>query len=204
MLAVPALFFLFLKGFGKNKYALQVFNPMTADCPPSVVDSVHRIPPFSFTDQTGKPFTDKDLDGKVFVSDYFFTRCPSICLDMSASLARVQDTFKGNKDLKLLSHTVDPEHDSVPVLQEYAQRYAADPEMWTFVTGAKQSLYEHARCGYFIVAKEDENKPIDFIHSPKMVLVDKQKRIRGYYDGTDREDVDRLITEIQVLFQEED
>lgn len=203
ILVLPALAFIFLRGFGENHFSLPVLNPESGECRPNKVDDIHRVPPFSFINQDGQPFSDKDLEGKIYVTDFFFTRCPDICLTMSSELARVSEVMKDKPDFVILSHTVDPAYDSAQVLKSYAQRYNADPKRWIFVTGDKAAIYEQARCGYYIAAKPaTSDTEIDFIHSDKFVLVDKEKRIRGYYSGTRREDVDRLITEIQVLLSE--
>lgn len=204
ILVLPALAFLFLQGFGENEYALPILNPESEECTPNKgADGIHRVPAFSFINQDGQPFSDKNLEGKIYVTDFFFTRCPDICLTMSSELARVHEAMKKYSDVIILSHTVDPEFDSAQVLKAYAQRYGADTNRWIFVTGSKAAIYEQARCGYFIAAKPaTSNTTLDFIHSDKLVLVDKEKRIRGYYSGTKREDVDRLITEIQVLLSE--
>lgn len=203
ILVLPASAFLFLKGFGENEFALPILNPESGECPPNKVDGIHRIPAFSFINQDGQPFSDKELEGKIYVADFFFTRCPDICLTMSSELARVHEAMKKHDDVIILSHTVDPAFDSAQVLKAYAQRYGADTRQWIFVTGDKEAIYKQARCGYYISAKPaTSDTELDFIHSDKLVLVDKEKRIRGYYSGTRREDVDRLITEIQVLLTE--
>jgi protein SCO1/2 len=214
---VPIAILLFLHLFGKNQYdvplvdlevqkaSLQVYNPQAVNCPlPTSEDGVHRIPEFSFTDQDGKTFNQEALKGKVYVTDFFFTRCPDICLSMTSELLRVHDKFKERQDFMIVSHTVDPEHDTTTVLKEYAQKNGIDTQKgWTFLTGDKQKIYDLAACGYFIAAKPAEPQKINFIHSDKLVLVDKSGRIRGYYSGTNREDVDRLITEAFILLQNE-
>ncbi|WP_448518277.1 SCO family protein [Rhodoflexus sp.] len=203
ILVLPALAFLFLRGFGENEFALPILNPESGECAPNKVDGIHRIPSFSFINQDGLPFSEKDLEGKIYVTDFFFTRCPDICLTMSSELARVSEAVKNYPEVVILSHTVDPRYDSAQVLKAYAERYKANPNQWIFVTGDKAAIYEQARCGYYIAAKPaTADTEIDFIHSDKFVLVDKEKRIRGYYSGTRREDVDRLIMEIQVLLSE--
>ncbi|MEH0155333.1 SCO family protein [Limibacter armeniacum] len=210
LLLAPVLIFGFLKLFGENKYALNMINPAelkvysmkAVNCESNEVDGVHRIPDFSFTNQDGKVITNKDYEGKIYVADFFFATCPDICIVMTSELLRVQEKYKDNPDVKILSHTVNPEHDTPKVLKEYAKSYGADTNMWNFVTGPKEAIYEQARCGYFVTAKPEENNPDDFIHSDKLILVDKENRIRGFYSGTDRDDVDRLITEINLLMQE--
>jgi protein SCO1/2 len=163
----------------------------------------HRVQPFSFVNQNGKVFTDKDLEGKIYVTDYFFTTCKSICPKMSTELLRVQEKFAYTKGLvQILSHTVDPEHDSVPVLKAYANMIHADESMWNFVTGDKKHLYDMARHSYLVNAMEGNGGPEDFIHSELFVLVDKEKHIRGIYDGTNIKSVNELLDDIKVLIAE--
>jgi protein SCO1 len=204
ILLLPLATAAFLYLFADNQYGLKVLNPQSAECPaPTAPDTVHRVPGFALTSQQGSPITPAQLTGKVYVANFFFTRCPDICLQMSSELTRVQEMFQGRPEVHILSHTVDPGHDSVPVLQQYAARYGINPAQWTLATGSKAVIYDLARCGYFVSAKPATNDlKLDFIHSDKLVLVDKERRIRGFYSGTQREEVDRLITEIQVLLTE--
>jgi len=163
----------------------------------------HSIKDFSFTDQAGKTITQKDIEGKMCVVDYFFTTCHSICPIMSTQMERVAAAFKGNGEVIILSHTVDPETDTVEVMAAYAQKHNADKEQWHFLTGDKKKLYEIARTSYFLDAEEGDGGPDDFIHTQNFVLIDKQKHIRGYYDGTSPQEVDKLITDINVLLKED-
>lgn len=159
----------------------------------------HTVPPFSFIDQDGKPFTDKDLEGKIYVTDFFFTTCKTICPKMSASLFVAQDKLKHIKEFVIVSHTVDPETDSVPVLKDYAMKVHALPGKWYFLTGEKKHLYDIARHGYYLTAMEGDGGPDDFIHSENFILVDKEKHIRGIYDGTQVKEIERLVDEVTVL-----
>jgi len=203
ILIVPAILIFIGIRTVKTKVGLEVLNPQSDSCPTNQVEGVHRIPAFALTSQTGQQFTDRDLAGKIYIANFFFTRCPDICLQMSSELTRVQTQFKANPLIRIVSHTVDPKHDSVAVLQQYAQRYNANPQIWTMLTGDKATIYELARCGYFVSAKAaTSDLATDFIHSDKLVLIDKEKRIRGFYSGTKREEVDRLILEIRVLLTE--
>ena len=212
ILLIPVLVFAFLKIFGENQYTLgdintdedlTVYNPRVVNCQSNEVEGIHRIPDFSFTNQHGEVFTKEDVKGKVYIAEFFFTRCPDICITMTSELLRVHQKFKDNANVHIVSHSVDPEHDTPRVLANYAEEYGINLDRWTFLTGPKEQIYEQARCGYFIVAKPNEDVADDFIHSDKLILVDSQQRIRGYYSGTSREDVDRLITEVQLLLQEE-
>lgn len=159
----------------------------------------HTIPPFSFINQDGEVFTDKDLEGKIYVADFFFVSCKTICPKMTASLFVAQDKLKHIKDFSILSHTVDPESDSVPVLKDYAMKVHALPGRWNFVTGDKKAIYDIARHGYYITALKGDGGPDDFIHSENFILVDKEKHIRGIYDGTKVSDIERLVDEVTVL-----
>jgi protein SCO1/2 len=163
----------------------------------------HKVQPFSFTNQDGRTITDKDYEGKIYVVDYFFTTCQSICPKMTTELLRVQDKFAYTKGLvQILSHTVDPENDSVPVLKAYSKLVHADTSMWNFVTGDKKHLYDMARQSYLLNAMEGDGGPDDFIHSEYFVLVDKEKHLRGIYDGTNIKEVNDLLDDIKVLIAE--
>lgn len=163
----------------------------------------HSIPPFEFINQDGKKITDKDYEGKIYIADYFFTTCQSICPKMATELQRVQEKFEYTKGLvQILSHTVNPENDSVPVLKTYSEMVHANNSMWNFVTGDKKQLYDIARKGYLVNAMEGDGGKDDFIHSELFVLVDKEKHIRGIYDGTDIKAVNDLLDDIKVLMAE--
>lgn len=162
----------------------------------------HTIPSFSFTNQDGKTVTEKDLNGSVYVTDFFFTTCHTICPVMSAQMERVYTQFKGDPEVKFLSHTVDPEIDTVEQLKAYALRHNADSKQWIFVTGEKKALYDIARTGYLLNAEEGDGGPDDFIHTQNFALIDKDKRIRGFYDGTDSTQMDQLIGDIRLLLKE--
>ncbi|HEY8399967.1 MAG TPA: SCO family protein [Cytophagaceae bacterium] len=201
VLIVPVLVILFLNGFGKNFHKLPVYFAIDSTKVEGgyVVTEAHTIPDFQFYSQNNQIISNKDLNGYIYVTDFFFTRCPGICPKMSNQMVRIQEEFMNDDDVKIVSFTVDPLYDSVPVLQQYAADYKARPDKWYFLTGAKDSIYTLAQKGFFITAMEDRDRPLEFIHSEKFVLVDKKGWIRGYYDGTDPKDVDRLITEIKVL-----
>jgi protein SCO1/2 len=159
----------------------------------------HVVPPFAFTNQDGKIITDKDYNGKIYVAEFFFVSCQTICPRMAANLFNAQKKLNYIKDFRILSHTVNPEEDSVPVLKDYANTIHADPKIWNLVTGDKKAIYDIARHGYFVTAMEGDGGPDDFIHSEMLILVDKEKRIRGIYDGTSFAEVTRMIDEVKVL-----
>ncbi len=204
LLAVPACLYLILAKTGKNQYKIQVFNPKSEFCPPPTSgDTMHRVPPFRLISQDGKTITDKDFEGKIYVADFIFTRCPSICPVMTSELTRVQEAFRGNPDVKIISHSIDPQYDSIQVLKAYSQKHSADNSQWSFVTGDSTQIYNLAKCGYFMAIQKSPDSRLVFDHSDKLILIDKQRRIRGFYAGTKSEEVDRLILEIQILMREE-
>ena len=201
LLVIPALVFLFLKIFGKNHFTLPVYYAVdsVASDKGYTVTKAHEIPAFALLKQDGSELKSTDLEGKIYVADFFFTRCPGICPKMSTELTRVQEVFAGDTEVKIISFSVDPEYDRPDTLRSYAKKYNADLKQWTFVTGTKEAIYSLAQKGFFLSAMEDKDRPVEFIHSDKMVLVDKKGWIRGYYNGTDKKDVNRLIDEIRVL-----
>lgn len=165
----------------------------------------HTVKPFSFISQDGKVVTDKDFDGKIYVVEYFFTTCEGICPKMNENMAKVYQAFRGQNDVAILSHTVDPETDTVEQLKRYSMKFDADPNQWVFVTGNKDSLYKMAIKSYIVPVTEDTtNTDVlpDFIHTEKFILVDKEKHIRGIYDGTNEGDVKKLIVDINTLQSE--
>lgn len=157
--------------------------------------------PYTFTNQDNRPVTQKMLSGKIYVADFFFTSCPTICPIMKSQMLRVYEKYKDDEQVVLLSHSIDPEHDTVEVLNEYGARLGIDPDRWHLVTGPKEEIYDTAY-RYKLAAMEDENAPGGFIHSGSFTLVDRQGRIRGYYQGTEEEAVDRLIGDIARLINE--
>ncbi|WP_375444149.1 SCO family protein [uncultured Fibrella sp.] len=168
-------------------------------------DTLFRhVPGFALIDQNGKPVNQSVTKGKIHVADFFFTRCGTICPKIQLNLSRVQEIFKERNDLVFLSYSVDPENDGPAELKAYANKIGAKPGMWYFLTGDKAQIYHLAQRGYFLPVVDhgvSYGKPDEtFIHSEKLVLVDKEGIIRGFYDGTDKKDIDRLIAEIRVLF----
>ncbi len=166
-----------------------------------VPDTIYpKIPAFSFTNQDGKTVTEKTFDG-IYVADFFFTTCPTICPKMKAELLRVYEAFKNEQRVKILSHTIDPDYDTVEVLHEYASRLQVTSDKWNFVTGDKDSIYGMADY-YMVSAEEAPNEPGGYVHSGALILIDQNKFIRGMYDGTKPEEVDQLIKDIPLLLSE--
>ncbi len=170
-------------------------------------DRNHHVAPFSFTNQDGKTITNQDVKGKVCVVSYFFATCKGICPRMNENMTQVYKAYRGNKDVIILSHTVDPKKDTVAALKAYSLRFDADPNQWMFLTGSKKELYDMARYSYLINAKEDTvgvNIENDFIHDEHYSLVDRHGRIRGFYNGLEQSDIKKLIEDIKALLQETD
>ncbi len=166
----------------------------------------HTVGSFSFVNQDGKTITDKDVAGKIRVVEYFFTTCKGICPKMNENMNKVYEEFRGNKNVVILSHTVDPRKDTVEALKAYSLRFDADPTQWIFLTGGKKELYDVARHGYLITATDDTatvDIQSDFIHTNYFALVDGHSRLRSkYYDGTDAASVKELIKDIHILLKE--
>ncbi|MCE2711692.1 MAG: SCO family protein [Cryomorphaceae bacterium] len=166
----------------------------------------HRIAHFTLTDQDSNLFSDKSLENKIYVAEYFFTTCRTICPIMNSQMTRIHQAFSKENNVHLLSFTVDPEHDTPSVLKLYADKHGAKNAKWHFLTGSKKELYSLARKSFFVLkpaeAVNQGDVGSDFIHTNNFVLVDKQRRIRGYYDGTSVEEVNRLIEDIGILLEE--
>lgn len=172
----------------------------------TVIDTLyHRIPSFSFTDQYGCTFTDKEVEGKIIVADFFFTRCGTICPKMGVQMQQLQLKLDDPAfaDVVFLSHTVDPEHDTPEVLREHARKLQADSSRWVFLTGEKADLYLQGSEGYRLAAREEVMEPGGFLHSESFVLVDKDRHIRGYYDGTTMKGMNDCAADIKMLLKEE-
>ena len=186
---------------------LRIFHPKDLDArlvDPAVrnKEGEHRIMDFALVDQLGRTITLNDLGDRIIVSDFFFTTCATICPKMTTQMERVREAFKTDDRIVLLSHSVTPEMDSVPVLADYAALHQADPERWHFLTGPRKQIYALARRSYFACLEEGDGGPDDFVHTENFVLVDPQRRIRGFYDGTNAKEVDQLIADIRKLLAE--
>ena len=188
----------------KPEQILPIYNP--ADLNPRLVDKSiqnrsenHTIADFELINQNGLTITQDDYKDKIYVADFFFTVCPGPCPIMTNNIGKLQEVFIKDDDVKFLSLSVTPEMDSVPVLREYATRNDVLDSKWNITTGVKKHIYELARKSYFAVVDEGDGGLQDFIHTPNFVLVDKQKQIRGIYDGTNDKDIQRLIKDIKIL-----
>ncbi|UMB59315.1 SCO family protein [Lutibacter sp. A80] len=183
---------------------LPVYNP--ADVNPRLVDESlihirrnHKVLDFKLINQNGDTITQEDYKDKIYVADFFFTRCMTICPVMTNNIAKLQEVFINDDDIKFLSHSVTPVMDSVPVLKEYAIKKGVIDGKWNITTGPKKHIYDLARKSYFAVLDEGDGGLQDFIHTENFILVDKKRQIRGFYDGTDNDDIQRLIEDIKLL-----
>lgn len=187
--------------------SLPIYNPI--DINPKLVDESllnksknHTIGDFKLIDQDGNTVTPKDFENKIYVADFFFARCESICPIMTDNMAILQNIFIDEPKLKFISHSVTPIMDSVPVLKTYAEIHGAISGKWHITTGDKKEIYNLARKNYFAVLDEGDGGAQDFIHTEQFILIDTQKRIRGFYDGTDAKEIELLSADIQTLLNE--
>lgn len=206
ILLMPSLFYLFLYS-GKHNYTkLQYYGNKTAvlNEDGKYDTTYHTISYFEFINQDGKKVTRDDLLGKVYVADFFFVTCPTICPKMTTNMVYIQNKFKDRKDLRFLSITVNPEEDSVPVLKEYAKKVHASTTNWDFVTGDKDAIYNIAFNGFFVNVAKDSIAEGGFLHSQLLILVDKKGHVRGYFDGTVYSEMKKDLTDaIDILYREE-
>ncbi len=200
-----AFFFLLSAGFMTYYYKTTRAMPKTLAV---LGEPGHTVDTFTFFNQDGKVITQADTKGKVCVVEYFFTTCLGICPKMNENMRLVYDAYRGNPDVLILSHTVDPKKDTPAALKAYAERFNADPKQWIFLTGSKKRLYDMARYSYLISATDDTagiSIDKDFIHDNHFVLVDRQGRLRGrFYDGLEPAQVDSLISDVHLLLNEKD
>lgn len=203
ILLIPILILLFLKGFGENKYDLPVYFEQGLEDPFGRCNypegEQHYIPDFSFVSQDSSLMGRDEMEGKITVVDFFFTSCPSICPIMSSEMERVQDAFRNEDAVQIYSISIDPDYDTPSVLAEYADKHEAFPDKWFFLNGPREETYDLVRCGFALPIVDGHDNPDEFSHSDKFILVDEKGRIRGYYSGTEREGVDKLILEAKIL-----
>ncbi len=162
----------------------------------------HIIPNFRVQDQDGDSVSQDNFAGKIYVADFFFTSCPSICPITEANLLEVQKSFENIADFKMISFSIDPRHDSVRVLKNYASHLRANTKQWYFVRGDEDEIDDLAQKGFMATAQKDSATPGGYLHSGAFMLIDKDKRVRGVYNGTDSAEVKRLIHDIPILFKE--
>jgi len=223
LLAMAPVGFLILRTGKHNFDYLPYYGEKEVNAPGDT--TYYQVPPFTFTDAYGHPVTDRSTEGKIIIADFFFTKCTSICPTMTRQMQQLQ--FKldepAYEDILFLSHTVDPLNDSLDVLRKYARKWQADSSRWKFVTGDPAAIYRQGNLGYLLTAAEttvdstitdpfdpeygkmrlDSTAAEQFVHDQRFVLVDKRRHIRGFYDGTDTEEVGRLATDLKMLMKEE-
>ncbi|WP_298542077.1 SCO family protein [uncultured Aquimarina sp.] len=190
----------------KPKRVLRVYEPdmVSTELVDSTVQHVrkyHKIKDFSLLNQNGEKVTQANYENKIYVADFFFTTCQTICPIMTGNMKNIQKELKNDSEVLLLSHTVIPETDDVPQLKKYAIEKGVDDTKWNMVTGDKKHIYDLARKSYLVAKTDGDGGPYDMIHTENFVLVDKKKRIRGFYDGTKEEEIKRLLDDIKVLKQ---
>jgi len=198
-----------------NRRNLPIYTPR--DVNPELVDSTvqhigynHKIAPFSFINQNGKIVTNKDYEGKIYVVDFFFTTCQTICPKMTTNMVWLQDKIKDNPKVKLLSHTIFPDEDTVEVLKKYAKEKGVIDEKWNLVTGNQKEIYKIARQSYLVVKTGKPEEVYDMVHTENFVLVDQKGRIRGFYNGTllnetkkGEKNMNQLLEDIEFLATQE-
>lgn len=183
---------------------LPVYQPdmVTADLVDTTIQHIrkfHKIGDFKLVNQLGDTITPAKFEDKIYVADFFFTTCQSICIDMAKSMQTLQKEYLNDPEIMLLSHSVTPEIDNVAQLQKYAKEKDVNPKKWQLVTGDKKQIYKLARKHYLASKTEGDGGPYDLVHTENFVLVDKEKRIRGFYDGTNPEEINQLIEDISIL-----
>ena len=191
----------------KPKKVLPIYQPSMVNY--ELVDSTlqhvkkyHKIAPFSFENQNGKTITQDDYEGKIYIADFFFTTCPTICPKMTANMVNIQEEILNDSTVMLLSYSVTPKIDSVPQLKKYAIEKGVNDEKWNLLTGNKKEIYTMARKSYLVVKENGDGGPYDMIHTENFILVDPEKRIRGFYDGTDTLAMRELLIDLKILKDE--
>ena len=197
---LPVLGFTIMNWYTNSVQPLPVLGPVITDI--SGNKTLHTISDFVMTNQDGQNVSTADWKNKIVVVDFFFTHCPIVCPKLTNSIQRVQQNFKSDNGLLFNSFSVDPERDSISVLKEYTMRFELNTHNWHLLTGDKKEIYKLARNSFMVAATDGDGGPEDFIHSEKLVLIDKQKRIRGYYNGTDVTEINQLMEDIKKLKNE--
>lgn len=203
---VPLLGYLIVDHYGKNvlpvpRYYIPERIDTIVNNGKTTYDTVfHKIRDFKLTNQLGEEVSLKNMEGKVLLVDFFFTSCPSICPTLTRNLKKIQEAYvKNDSLLQILSFTVDPERDTVDKLRKYAYDYKINPDNWWLLTGSKKEIYDIARNDFFVSVTEGDGGPDDFIHTEKLVLIDKNGNIRGYYNGLDSSAVRQCANDIAML-----
>ena len=182
-------------------YQPSMVNPELVDSTLQFVRKYHTVADFSLINQNGRNITEADYTNKIYIADFFFTTCPSICPIMTKNMADIQRRIKNDNEVLLLSHSVTPQIDSVAQLKKYALEKGVDDTKWNLVTGDKKQIYDLARKSYLAVKDDGDGGPFDMIHTENFMLIDKKRRIRGFYDGTKQEDIEKLMEDLKILKQ---
>lgn len=201
-ISIPVFFHLLKVDEKVKVYQPSDFNPQLVDYSLKHLTKGHTIANFELINQNGEIITQNDYKNKIYIADFFFTRCQSICIAMAYNMSELQEFYKNDDDIMFLSHSVTPVIDSVSVLRAYADKKGLIDGKWNVTTGSKKHIYELARKSYFAVLDQGTGDEDDFIHTENFVLVDKERRIRGSYDGTDKKEMDRLKNDIALLKEE--
>ncbi len=204
MLVLSAIIIAFIYQALKPTPKLPVYQPNMVNA--ELVDSTkhyvkkyHTIADFALLNQNGDTITQKDYENKIYIADFFFTTCPTICPIMTDNMVKLQEILIDRKDVLLLSHSVTPQIDSVPVLKAYAEKKGVNDIKWNLLTGDKKQIYDLARKSYLVAKEEPFGGDYDMIHTENFVLVDTQRRIRGFYDGTNWEEMEELLEDVEIL-----
>lgn len=203
LLVIPIFIFIFLRSFGVNHFQLTTYYPIDylekEVQGKKVVDTVfHSVPDFKLIDQKGDSLKNTPSQNKILVVNFFFTRCPGICPIITSNLTKVQESFVDDPNFQMVSISVDPDFDRAEVLAKYQEKFKIDPKLWTLATGNSDEIYKLGFYGFKLPADTIDKT----LHSEKVVLLDKKRHIRGYYTGTDKTEIDRLITEAKILQHE--
>ena len=197
------LFIIIGLGSCDQQKSLPYLGPKETQITQGKIDTIyHQIPNFNFLNQDSVWISQKDYDGKIYVADFFFTSCPTICPKMKTQMLRIYQRYLNDPKIQLLSHSIDPNYDQPHVLKAYANRMEVDSKKWNFVTGKKEDIYKIGQKSYMVSAQEDPNEEGGFVHSGAFILVDKHRHVRGIYDGTKEPEVNKLIEDIEILLHE--
>lgn len=180
-------------------YQPSMVNPELVDSTLVYVKKYHTIADFELVNQNGDTISQENYSDKIYIADFFFTTCPTICPVMTANMADIQEVIRDDDEVLLLSHSVTPEIDSVQQLKKYALEKGVIDSKWNLVTGSKKQIYELARKSYLAVLTDGDGGPYDMIHTENFILVDKERRIRGFYDGTNPDEIGQLLEDLKVL-----
>jgi protein SCO1/2 len=187
----------------QQKKSLPFLGPKETQVVAGKVDTIyHQIPAFRFLNQDSVWVSEQDMAGKIYIADFFFTSCPTICPKMKTQLLRIYERYASNDAVRILSHSIDPTYDTPSVLRQYAERLHVKAPRWNMLTGDKAAIYKLGEKSYMVTAQEDKNEAGGFVHSGAFILVDKNRHVRGIYDGTQEVEVNHLIEDIEILLKE--